>query len=419
MSAREAALKALFEVEQKGAYSDKALKNILKDSGLSATDKAFASELTYGVIRHKNRLDHIIKEYSSQRLKKLSVWILNILRMGMYQLFFLDRVPESAAVNESVNLAKRYGHKGSVGFVNAVLRAAVKGGEPKYTSLEAYYSHPKWLIELLEKQYPEDYKKILGANNQPAPITIRVNPLKTTVQSLADKLTSKGVSVIIREDADGLLEISKFGDIAALDEYKSGLFTPQDKGAFLAAKAVDAQSGDLILDVCAAPGGKTTQLAENSDNQSKIVAFDIHQHKISLIEKNAERLGITCITAMCHDATQIKEEYVGKADKVLADVPCSGLGIIRKKPDIKWQKGPEDLAEVIPIQKQILETSSKYVKKGGVLVYATCTINKAENHDVTEDFIKNNPNFEKIEEVQLLPHIDNCDGFYICVFKYS
>ena len=178
-----------------------------------------------------------------------------------------------------------------------------------------------------------------------------------------------------------------------------------------------AKKGELILDVCAAPGGKTTQLAEDSQNEGKIIAFDIHQHKITLIQKNAQRLGLSCICAICHDATLPKAEYIGKADKVLADVPCSGLGIIRKKPDIKWRKTPEDLAQIIPIQKQILETSSKYVKKGGVLVYATCTVNKAENHDVTEEFAKENTCFEKIHEVQLLPHLDECDGFYICVFK--
>ncbi|MDD3766471.1 MAG: 16S rRNA (cytosine(967)-C(5))-methyltransferase RsmB [Eubacteriales bacterium] len=417
MNAREAALKALFEVEQNGAYSDIALKNILRNSNLSAADKAFASEITYGVIRHKTRLDEIIKSYSSIRLKKLSVWILSILRMGVYQLFFLDRVPESAAVNESVNLAKRYGHKGSVGYVNAVLRAVAKGGEPKYTSLEAYYSHPAWLIDLLCKQYPEDYKKILAANNRPAPVTVRINPLKTTPEDLANRLLAKGIDAGISDDTEGLLEISKFGDISALEEYNEGLFTPQDKGAYLAAKAVGAKKGELILDVCAAPGGKTTQLAEDSQNEGKIIAFDIHQHKITLIQKNAQRLGLSCICAICHDATLPKAEYIGKADKVLADVPCSGLGIIRKKPDIKWRKTPEDLAQIIPIQKQILETSSKYVKKGGVLVYATCTVNKAENHDVTEEFAKENTCFEKIHEVQLLPHLDECDGFYICVFK--
>jgi 16S rRNA (cytosine967-C5)-methyltransferase len=417
VNAREAALKALFEVEQNGAYSDIALKNILRNSNLSAADKAFASEITYGVIRHKTRLDEIIKSYSSIRLKKLSVWILSILRMGVYQLFFLDRVPESAAVNESVNLAKRYGHKGSVGYVNAVLRAVAKGGEPKYTSLEAYYSHPAWLIDLLCKQYPEDYKKILAANNRPAPVTVRINPLKTTPEDLANRLLAKGIDAGISDDTEGLLEISKFGDISALEEYNEGLFTPQDKGAYLAAKAVGAKKGELILDVCAAPGGKTTQLAEDSQNEGKIIAFDIHQHKITLIQKNAQRLGLSCICAICHDATLPKAEYIGKADKVLADVPCSGLGIIRKKPDIKWRKTPEDLAQIIPIQKQILETSSKYVKKGGVLVYATCTVNKAENHDVTEEFAKENTCFEKIHEVQLLPHLDECDGFYICVFK--
>ena len=415
MTAREAALKALFEVDQNGAYSDKALKKILAEGGMSAADNALASELTYGVVRQRLRLDASIGKYSSLRLKKLSVWILNILRLGMYQLFFLERVPQSAAVNESVKLAKRYGHGGSSAFVNAVLRAAAQGGEAKLDSIEAYYSHPEWLVSLLAEQYPEDYKKILAANNTPAPVTIRVNPLKTTADGLAHSLESKGVFVTALED--GLLEIAKFGDIAALEEYRAGLFTPQDNGAHLAAKAVNAQEGEVILDVCAAPGGKTTQLAEDSKNTAKITAFDIHPHKLELIEKNAARLGITCINAVCHDASVVRDEYVGKADKVLADVPCSGLGIIRKKPDIKWRKSPADLIAIAEIQRKILAASSKYVKKGGVLVYATCTVNKAENNEVIDAFLTDNTDFERVYERQLLPHTDGCDGFYICSLK--
>ncbi|MCK9477885.1 MAG: 16S rRNA (cytosine(967)-C(5))-methyltransferase RsmB [Firmicutes bacterium] len=410
MTSREAAVRVLQKTEKNEAYANSALKEALAKAGLSALDNAFATELVYGVIRHKMRIDYIISHYSSQKLKNLSIWILSILRIGVYQLLFLDSVPSFAAINESVKLAKRYGHAASAGFVNAVLRAVSKGGEIKIPSIEQYYSHPKWLVDMICSQYPNDCKKILAANNTVAPITVRVNTLKTTPQLLCDSFKKSGITAT----ADGeIITISKFGDLSLLEEYKNGLFIPQDKGAYLAAKAVNPKPGQLVIDVCAAPGGKTTQLAQMSDDKAKVIAFDIHPHKISLIERNAERMGIGSVTALVHDAATIKEEYVGTADSVLADVPCSGLGIIRKKPDIKWTKSPSDIEQIIKLQKSILAASAKYLKKDGVLVYSTCTINKHENSDVTDDFIKRHP-FEKVWEKQLLPHIDNCDGFYIC-----
>jgi 16S rRNA (cytosine967-C5)-methyltransferase len=411
--ARETALKALYEVEKNGAYSDKALKNALRGGALAPTDRAFAAELTYGVVRHKSRLDFIIRNYSDQRLKKLSVWILNILRMGVYQMIFLDKIPHSAAVNEGVNLAKRYGHEASARFVNAVLRAVSRGGDVKCPSLNIYYSHPDWLVDLIDAQYPLECKKILAANNEIPAVTVRVNTLKTTSGALCDALTKKGIEVTPRGE---LLEIAKFGDIAALEEYKNGLFTPQDKGAYLAAAAVDPRPGELILDVCAAPGGKATQIAEMSGDKAKILAFDLHAHKIDLINKNARRLGINGITAICRDAAQPDPQYIAAADKVLADVPCSGLGVIRKKPDIKWRKTPGDLKEIIALQSAVLDSSARYLKPGGILVYATCTINKDENGGVVERFLQT-ARFEKLKETQLLPHTDGCDGFYICKLR--
>ena len=235
MTSRETALKALFEVEKNNAHSDKALKKLLSEGSLTPNDRAFASELTYGVIRHKSRLDFIIQNYSSQKLKKLSVWILNILRMGVYQIVFLDKIPQSAAVNESVKLAKRYGHQASSRFVNAVLRAVSNGGDVKCPSIEIFYSHPKWFVDMITEQYPNDFKKILASNNSIPAVTVRVNRLKTSSEELCGLLIEKGINAV----ADGdILEISKFGDIASLDEFKSGLFTPQDKGAYKAAAAL-------------------------------------------------------------------------------------------------------------------------------------------------------------------------------------
>lgn len=407
---REAAVRALFEVEKNGAYSDKALKKILGEGDLSRADRAFASELTYGVIRHKSRLDYIIQNYSTQKLKKLSVWILNILRTGVYQMTFLDKIPDSAAVNESVKLAKRYGHEASARFVNAVLRAAAAGGDVNCPSLEIYYSHPKWLVDLICAQYPDDCKKILASNNEIPLLTVRANTLKTTGEKLCAAFMQKGIEARAQGD---IVEISGAGDIASLDEYKNGLFTPMDRGAYLAAAAVSPQPSELIMDVCAAPGGKTTQLAEMSGDRARIVAFDIHPHKTELIQKNARRLGIENVSVFCHDAAVEMPQYLGRADKVLADVPCSGLGVIRKKPDIKWTKAPDDLEDIIKLQRRIISTSAAYLKHGGTLVYSTCTVNRKENQGVVDYFLENS-DFVKVDERQLLPHKDNCDGFYIC-----
>jgi len=255
MTAREIAVKALYEVEQNGAYSDKALKKLLQGCDCSLADRAFASELTYGVIRYKLRLDFIVQSYSSVKLKKLSVWILNILRCGMYQLFFLDKIPKSAAVNESVKLAKRYGHDSSARYVNAVLRAAAEEGDVKYSSIEAFYSHPKWLADMLAEQYPQEYKQILASNNTVSPVTVRANSLKTSGEDLRALLLEKGIEA--RADGD-IVDISKFGDIAALDEYKNGLFTPQDKGAYLAAYEVSPKPNEVIIDVCRTRGKNHT-----------------------------------------------------------------------------------------------------------------------------------------------------------------
>ena len=415
MTARETALKILFEVEKNGAYSDLALKNVLSHSELSAADRALATELTYGVVRMRLHLDFIIEKYSSQPLKKLSVWIISILRMGMYQLFFMDRVPASAAVNEGVKLAKRYGHDASARFVNAVLRAAANGGQVVCPTIESYYSHPKWMVELLESQYPEEYKKILAANNLPAPITVRVNTTKTSARQLCDSLAQKEITAYPDDGGLPLLTLEKARDIAALEQYQDGLFTPQDKGGYLAAANIPS-TAELIIDVCAAPGGKTTQIAEAAGDKTELIAFDIHPHKIELINKNAARLGLKSIKAVLHDATGLMTEYIGRADAVLADVPCSGLGIIRKKPDIKWTKKPEEIDEIINIQKRILRTAAEYVKSGGTLVYSTCTINRYENQAVVDEFLTSSP-FVKVKEAQLLTHIDNCDGFYFCVMR--
>ena len=415
MTARQLAVKVLYEIDKNGAYTGIELKKQLSSSELSAVDKAFATELVYGVVKNRTRIDYIISKYSKQKLKKISEWILNILRIGIYQLIFLDKVPQSAAVNESVKLAKRYGHAASSGFVNGVLRNVSRNGDVNYPSgreyYEVYYSHPKWLVDMLFEQYGEDAKTIIENNNKVPDTTIRTNVLKTTSDELSSYLSGKNI-IVNKTDETNVLSISGYGDISNLDEYKNGLFTPQGISSYITAKTLDPKENEVVLDLCSAPGGKTTAMAELSSDKAKIFAFDLYDHKKTLIENNCKRLGIKNVEVAVADATQIMDNFVGKADRVLADVPCSGLGIIRKKPDIKWNKDTTDFDGIIKIQKQILNNASKYLKKGGTLVYSTCTLNKAENKDVVNDFATKNG--FKIDFMKTFLPSGEYDGFYVC-----
>lgn len=415
MTARQLAVKVLYEVQKNAAFVSLELKKQLGESDLSPQDRAFATELVYGVLKNRTRLDFIISKYSKQKLKKISEWILNILRIGVYQIIFLDKIPQSAAVNESVKLAKRYGHAASAGFVNGVLRNVGRSGDVEYPKgrefYEVYYSHPKWLVDMLFDQYGDKAQQIIENNNKVAPTTIRVNVLKTDAESLAKKLEEKGVTVV-KTAEENVFAISGYGDISALEEYKEGFFTPQGLSSYIAAKSVEPKQNEVILDLCSAPGGKTTAMAEMCGDKAKIYAFDLYDHKKAIIEANCKRLGIKNVEVGVADATKLMERFVGKADKVLADVPCSGLGIIRKKPDIKWNKETEDFDQIISIQKQIMQNAAKYVKNGGTLVYSTCTINKDENERIAEGFAKEN-GFRVELSKTYLPE-GEFDGFYVC-----
>ena len=394
---RECALKVLYEVD-KGAYLDVVLKSALAN-GVSDLDRRFLTELTYGVQSYRARLDHIIGYYSKIPFKKISPWIKNILRLGIYQILFLDKVPESAAVNESVKLAKRYGHGASANFTNGLLRSVIKGGDPtEPADLENFYSYPKWMVELWKDEYDDEFvKDLLKANNQKAPVTIRPNTLKISREELVEKLSG-------HEHGD-MIEVNGMGNIEKRQEYQDGLFTVQDGASYQASKVLDPQSGELVLDLCAAPGGKTTHIAELMSNSGEIHAFDIHPHKIELIEKNAERLGINNIRARVQDAKEFMPEFECMADRVLVDAPCSGLGVLRRKPDIKWKKELKDIEVLADIQNRILQNAVRYLKKGGTLVYSTCTVSKKENHPVA--------GLEPLFEKQFFPHIDGTNGFYI------
>lgn len=419
---REIALKILYKINKEQAYSNIALDEEIKQNRKKLNDKdiGLISEITYGVTTWRLTLDEIIKKYSKIRLKKISPWILNILRMGIYQIIFLDKIPKSAAVNESVNLSKRYGHSSSSNFVNALLRKIDKSDYEEFFQIKDDLERiskttamPEWIVkELLKNNTVSEVEEICKNSNSHPKITIRINNLKNTKQELENKLKEKN---IVYEDTryEDFLILNKVKNIENLDLFKQGLFTIQDISAGLAVKILNPKPGEKVLDACSAPGGKTTYIAELMQNKGDVEAWDIHEHRTKLVMQNAERLNITIIKTKVKDATIYDEKLNEKFDKILLDVPCLGIGVIKRKPDIKWQRKIEDIEDITKIQKNILEYCSKYLKKGGELVYSTCSILKNENEDIVKEFLNNNKNYEKMEEISIFPNQIQ-DGFFIC-----
>ncbi len=422
-TAREAALLALYEIEYNGAYSNIALKNILKNTTLDERDRAFATALVYGVTSHKLTLDYMIEQFSGIRLKKLSKYILLIVRMGLFQIRYMDKVPMSAAVDESVRLAKRYAHKAAAGYVNGVLRTAARTEpeEPK----EAYlrYSFAREAVQKLYDDYGVRAEPIMQALNREPEMIVRANRLKTDRDTLA-----KLLGATICPLAPDALYVKRL-DASSSREFLQGLYSVQDAAPMAACLALSPQEGELVMDVCAAPGGKTTYIAELMHNKGRIIAFDIHEHRTELIKKNAVRLGTDIIETRVHDARTAADEFIGRADKVLADVPCSGLGIARRKPELKYKT---DFEELPALQLEILKAAAEYLKPGGELVYSTCTLYKDENERVMRRFLEENPGFELqsmktllpdgfCEEepgmMTVLPDSVGCDGFFISKIK--
>lgn len=432
-NARESALHILYEIEYNGAYSNMALKNAFSaDKEISTLDKAFITRLVYGVVSRKLTLEYIIAQNSKIKLKKISKYILLILKMGIYQIKFMDKVPESASVNESVKLAKRYGHGASAGFVNGLLRSVIKNEvqlpSDKIERLSVEYSYPAELLKKWVGYFGFDFTKdLICAMNEEAQTTLRVNALKTTADNLLENSQNLQKSDIY-ENAVTTSGI----DLAASGIYKDGLVIAQDISAMMASVVLNPQSGEKVLDLCAAPGGKTTHIAELMENEGEVIACDVYEHKIKLIEENAKRMGIDIICGKLSDSTKYNKDFDSAFDKVLADVPCTGYGIIRRKPDIKWKNVENE--DILRIAKEILTNAAKYVKIGGELVFSTCTVNRDENEDRLKEFLKENKCFEIVDFSCLLPdalkkdtakdgyvtfypNIDNIDGFFIAKLK--
>lgn len=420
MNVRETALKTLYEVFYNGAYSNLALKEAIKiNKDISPQDKRLLTNLVYGVISHNFTLEYIISQYSRIKPKKLAKYIMLALKLGIYQLVYANKIPQSAAVNESVKLAKKFGRQGSDKFVNGVLRSfcrdncEVEYPKDKVGYLSVKYSYSDEMTELFIKHFGyENAEKLMKALNTPPPLMLRINTLKADINEVSEKLIEAGVEVT--RVTETMLSASGF-DVGASKLYNEGYFSVQDFGAYNASIALEPQKGETVIDMCAAPGGKSTHIAELMEDSGEIISFDIHAHKIKLIEGAAKRLGIKSINAVLHDSTAIIDELKEKADRVLCDVPCSGWGIIRRKPDIKLSGN--DISSLPELQLEILRNGAEYLKKGGFLVYSTCTINPEENEKVISLFLDSSENFEKVYEKTYYPYIDNSDGFYICKLK--
>ena len=404
-------LKNIFENR---AYSDIALDAALSRSTLDGRDRAFVTNIVYGVLTNLSFLDYQIGRYSNIPLRKISDKVKIVLRLSLYQIVFMDKVPDSAAVNEGVNLAKKATYK-SAGFVNAVLHAFLRGGavlppeKDKVKYLSVKYSCPEWLVKMWLGEFPEEEcEKLLAEGNKTPPVTVRVNTLKISKDELKKLIPCTDGA------AENALNITGRGNIAENEYFKKGYFAVQDAAAQLAVEALGIKENDNVLDMCAAPGGKTTYISRFLKGGS-VTAWDIYPHKIRLIETAAKRLGCENINAYVHDAAEPSEELYGKFDRVLLDAPCSGLGIIRKKPDIKWLRKKEDIVTLANEQKKLILAAANYVKEGGTLVYSTCTVSRAENEEVTAFFLKERKDFELACEPRLLlPQKDGTDGFYIC-----
>ena len=412
ITAREAALLALNDILYNGKYSNIAVKEMLgKCRGMDKTEKAFFTNLVYGVISRHFTLEYVISQYSAIKLKKLARYVKIILELGFYQIIYLDKVPESAAVNECVKLSKRYCKKGSDRFINGVLRAFLKNRcVIPDDDLAVKYSFSQEMTKMFLEQFGYEFSdQLMQALNTPPDIMLRPNTLKTDADKLSELLEADGIENTV---TDYGMVISDGFDIASNRLYKEGYFTPQDRGAYTASVVLAPKEGETIIDMCSAPGGKATHIAELMKDNGNILAFDIHEHKVSLINNSAKRLGLKSINAQVGDSAIYNSELNGIADRVLCDVPCSGWGIIRRKPDIKLSH--TDLCELYDIQAKILDNGAKYVKIGGCIVYSTCTVNKRENEEIISEFLSKNKNFEKTYEKTFYPNIDGCDGFYVC-----
>lgn len=439
MTNRQLCYQTLLRVHKDKAYSNLAIDQAIKQQGIDKSQAAFVTALFYGVLERAITLDYVISGYVKKGVSSLDDEILVILRLGIYQLLYMDSVPDNAAVDESVKLTA-YARKASAkGMVNAIMRSFIRDGKSvklppiekdKLLHYSIKYSCPIWLLKQWQDQYSLDTAiELASASIDAPPLTIRVNTLKTTSEKLIGYLANRGVKAIPHEYMEDCLVLTESGSIDKLPQYKQGLFYVQDVASQLCAKALNAKPNQTVLDICSAPGSKAFTVAQYMQNEGELFAFDLHEHKLKLISDNAKRLGITIIKTATQDGAVFNED-IKPADRVLCDVPCSGLGIIRRKPEIKY-KAENNFHDLPALQLSILSNASRYVKQGGYLIYSTCTTNKAENEQVATEFLNKNNSFKPLQLskildkmdisndffITLMPHTHNCDGFFIAGFQ--
>lgn len=431
----------LEKVNTKGAFSNIVLNQTIEKENLSREDSNLLTEIVYGVIQRKRTLDYILMPYLNQK-KKIEQWVIQLLRLSVYQLYYLERVPDHAVLNEAVNIAKVRGHKGISGLVNGVLRNVLRGEKTDFSKISdpverlgVQYSLPDWIIDQSIQQLGmEETEKYAQSLLDKSKVSLRVNTTQISVKEAIEQLTDEGYTVKeSRVSPHGL--ISESGLPARSELFKTGKITIQDETSMLVAPALGIQSDDKVLDACAAPGGKTTHIAAYLDNEKggEVLALDLHAHKIKLIEENAQRQQVSSVVkAKNLDARKISEEVNPETfDKILVDAPCSGLGLMRRKPEIRYSKTPEDLSALKKIQIDILSSVAPFLKKDGRLVYSTCTITQEENEQVIEAFLADHPDFsvepvllenERLERskdqmLRVYPHQYGTDGFFICSLR--
>lgn len=438
---RSIAMDMLVAIEKNQSYSNLLLNTTIEKHELSAKDVGLLTELTYGTLQRRMALDYYLEPFVKDN-KKLANWVHHLLRLTLYQMVYLDRIPDRAAIYEAVEIAKIRGHKGIASLVNGVLRSIQREGLPsleevsdpnKRLALET--SHPEWLITRWVNQFGYEKTKEMCEINLTAPLqTARVNTTKI----------SRDECVAILEEDGYQIEKSPFipeairslkGNLASTISFKYGMFTIQDESSMLVAYALGAEQNEFILDACAAPGGKSTHIAEKMNNTGEIISVDLHQHKVRLINDNAKRLGLENIKTSISDSRHLQEKFKTESfDRILLDAPCSGLGVMRRKPDMKYTKTEKDIERLSTIQQDLLMSVSPLLKKGGILVYSTCTVDKEENENTVKTFLENNPEFEgdlsfknRMPEaiqplitgfdLQIFPQDLGSDGFYIAVLR--
>ncbi|MDK2821093.1 MAG: rRNA (cytosine967-C5)-methyltransferase [Clostridia bacterium] len=446
ISPREAALQVIYQVTEQKAFASLALNEVLNSSKLESRDRNLATELAYSTIKAWNTIDWVLDLFVRGSIKKLPAWIRSILRLGASQLLYIERIPSRASIYETVELAKKYGHRGTVSLVNGVLRNIARNidnlpypdvNRDPVGYLSLRYYHPRWLVSKWLEQFGlKETEELLRINNEPAPMVIRTNTLKISVPSLIKRLQEENVTVRPVRFAPEGMEVEGLGTVNESSSFQEGLFYIQDEGSQVVSHALKPEPGSVVIDASAAPGGKTTHIAQLMGNKGTILSCDVHENRLKLIDENCRRLGVNCVKTKMVDARQLGNFFPEIADYLLIDAPCSGLGVLRRRPDARWHKEETQIEELSSLQLEIMLGAKQVLKPGGVMVYSTCSIAPEENQEVINKFLDTAEDFflDSLEDflpvipedlkpsakqgwVQLLPQCHGTDGFFIARLK--